>query len=211
MLKNWWFCTVVLEKTLESPLDCKEIKQVHPKGNQPWIFTGRSDAEAETPVLWPPEVKNWLIGEDPDAGNDWRQEEKGTTKDEIVGWHHQLDEHEFEQASGVGEGQGSLAFCSPWGHKGSNMTEQLNWYMVKKQFSLLMNMSSKFISKISTNQIYHSQESLMPGMQRWFNFTSLPFSNRSEYLHGIYPGLGLGSLLHGSELLMPSLPALLLL
>ena len=118
---------------------------------------------------------------------------------------------EFLTLSIDSAGQGSLAFCSPWGHKGSNMTEQLNWYMVKKQFSLLMNMSSKFISKISTNQIYHSQESLMPGMQRWFNFTSLPFSNRSEYLHGIYPGLGLGSLLHGSELLMPSLPALLLL
>ena len=173
--KNWCFWTVVLEKTLESPFNCKEIKPVHPKGNQPWIFTGRSDAKAETPVLWPPEVKNWLIGKDPDAGRDWGQEEKGTTEDEIVGWHHQLNEHEFEQASGVGEGKGSLAFCSPWGHEGSNMTEQLNWYMAKKQFSLLMNMNSKFISNISANQMYHTQKSLMPGMQRWFNFTSLPY------------------------------------
>ena len=94
--KNWCFWTVVLEKTLESPLDCKEIKPVHPEGNESWIFTGRTDAEAEAPVLWPPNVKNWLIGKDPDAGKDWRQEEKRTTEDEMVGWHHQLDGHEFE-------------------------------------------------------------------------------------------------------------------
>ena len=91
MLKNWCFWTVVLEKTLDSPLDCKEIQPVHPKGNQPWIFIGRTDAEAETPILWPPDMKNWLIGKDPDAGKDWRQEEKWTTEDEIVGWHHWLD------------------------------------------------------------------------------------------------------------------------
>ena len=100
---------MVLEKTLESPLDCKEIKPVNPKGNQPWIFIGRTDAEAEPPILWPKDVKNWLIGKDPDAGKDWRQEEKGTTEDEMVGWHHWLDGHEFEQSPGVGEGQGSLA------------------------------------------------------------------------------------------------------
>ena len=94
--KNWCFWTVVLEKTLESPLDSKEIQPVHPKGNQPWIFIGRSDAEAETPILWPPDMKNWLILKDPDAGKDWRQEEKGTTDDEMVGWYHQLDGHEFE-------------------------------------------------------------------------------------------------------------------
>ena len=88
--KNWWFWTVVLEETLESPLDCKEIQPVHPKGDQSWIFTGRTDAEAETPILWPPNVKNWLTGKDPDAGKDWRQEEKGMTGDEMVGWHHLL-------------------------------------------------------------------------------------------------------------------------
>ena len=95
-LKNWCFWTVVLEKTLESPLDYKESQPVNPKGNQPWIFIGRTDAEAETPILWAPNVKSWLIWKDPDAGKDWRQEEKGTTKDEMVGWHHRLNGHEFE-------------------------------------------------------------------------------------------------------------------
>ena len=94
--KNWCFWTVVLEKRLESPLDCKEIKPVHPKGNQSWIFTERTDAEAEAPILWPPDAKNWLIGKDPDAGKDWRQEERWRTEDELVGWHHRLDGHEFE-------------------------------------------------------------------------------------------------------------------
>ena len=94
--KNWCFWTMVLEETLENPLDCKEIQPVHPKGNQSWIFIGRTDVEAETPILWLPDVKNWLIGEAPDAGKDWRQEEKGTTEDEMVGWHYQLDGHEFE-------------------------------------------------------------------------------------------------------------------
>ena len=117
MLKNWCFWTVVLEKTLESALDCKEIQPVHPKGNQSWIFIGRTDANTEALILWPPDVKNWLIGKDPDAGKDWSQEEKGTTEDEMTGWHHQLDEHEFEQAPDAGNGQGSLACCSPWGHK----------------------------------------------------------------------------------------------
>ena len=110
---NWCFWTVVLEKTLESLLDCKEIKPVNPNGNQAWIVIGRIDAEAETAVLWLPDAKNWLTGKDPDAGKDWRQEEKGMTEDEMVGWHHQLDEDESEQALGVG-GQGSLACCSPW-------------------------------------------------------------------------------------------------
>ena len=94
--KNWCFWTMVLEKTLESPLDCKEIQPVHPKGNRSWIFIGRTDAEAETPILWPPDTKSWLIWKDLDAGKDWRQEEKGTTEDEMTGWHHLLDEHEFE-------------------------------------------------------------------------------------------------------------------
>ena len=115
--KNWFFWTMVLEKTLESPLDCKEIKPVHPKENQPWIFIGRTDAEAETPTLWLPDVKNWLIGKDPDAGEDLRQEEKEATEDKMVGWPHRLDGHKFEQALGVGDGQGSLACCSSWGHR----------------------------------------------------------------------------------------------
>ena len=113
-------------KTLESPLDCKEIQPVHPKGNQSWISNGRTDAEAETPILWPPDAKNWFLGKDPDVGQDWRQEEKGMTEDEMVGWHHQLDGHESEQAPGVGEGQGSLACCSPWGVRHHWVTE-LKW------------------------------------------------------------------------------------
>ena len=127
VLKNWCFWTVVLEKILESPLDCKEIHPVHPKGDQSWVFTGRTDAEAETLILWPPDVKRWLIWQDPGAGKDQRQEEKGMTEDEMVGWHHQLNGHEFEQTLGVGDGQGSLVCCSPWGHKESDTTERLKW------------------------------------------------------------------------------------
>jgi len=125
-LKNWCFWTVVLEKTLESPLDCKEIQPVHSKGDQSWVFFGRTDAKAETPILWPPHAKSWLIGEDPDAGRDWGQEEKGTTEDERVGWHHWLDGHRFEQAPGEGKGQESLVCFSPWGLKELDMTERLN-------------------------------------------------------------------------------------
>ena len=127
VLKNWCFWSVVLEKALKSPLDCKEIQPVHPKGNQSWIFTERTDIEAETPILWPPDAKNWLIWKDLDAGKDWRQEEKGVTEDEMVGWHHRLNEHEFEWTPGVGDGQGGLAYFSPWGCKELNMTERLNW------------------------------------------------------------------------------------
>ena len=125
--KNWCFWTVVLEKTLESPLDCKVIQLVHPKEDQSWIFIGRTDAEAETPILWPPDVKNWLIGKDPDAGKDWEQEEKGTTEDEMVEWHHQLNGYGFGGTPGIGDGQGGLACCSSWGHKESDTTERLNW------------------------------------------------------------------------------------
>ena len=113
-------------RRLKSPLDCKEIKPVSPKGNQSWIFIGRTDAETEAPILWPPDAKSWLIWKDPDTGKDCRQEEKGTTDDEIVGWHHRLDGHEFELALGFGDGQGSLTCCSPWGHKELDMTERLN-------------------------------------------------------------------------------------
>ena len=133
-LKNWCFWTVVLEKTLESPLDSEEIQPVNPKENQSWIFIGRTDAEAEAPILWPPVAKNWLTGKDPDAGKDWRQEEKGTTEDEMVGWHHRLDGHEFEQALEVGEGQGSLACFSSWGHKELDMTEQLKWLIADSRW-----------------------------------------------------------------------------
>ena len=124
---NWCFWTVVLEKTLESPLDCKEIQPVNSKGNQSWIFIGRNDAEAETPILWLPHVKSGLIGEDPDAGKDWRWEEKRTTEDKMVGWHHWLDGYDFKQALGVGDGQVSLACCSPWSRKELDTTEWLNW------------------------------------------------------------------------------------
>ena len=126
--KNWCFWTVVLEKTLESPLDCKEIQPINLKGNQSWIFTGRTDVEAETPILWPPDVKNWVTWKDPDAGKDWRQEEKGTTEDEIVGWHYQLNGHEFDSTPGVGDGQGRLACCCPWGLRvGHDWVTELNW------------------------------------------------------------------------------------
>ena len=121
-LKNWYLLTVVLEKTLESPLDNKGIKSVNLKGNQHWIFIGSTDAEAEAPILWPPDVKSRLIGKDPDAGKGWGQEEKRVTEDEMVGWHHRLNGHEFEQAQRDGEGQRSLVFCSPWGCKESDMT-----------------------------------------------------------------------------------------
>jgi len=125
--KNWCFWTVMLEKTLERPLASKEIQLVHPKGIQSWIFIGRTDVEAETPVLWPPDGKSWLIRKDPDAGKDWRWEEKGMTEDEMVGWHHQLNGLEFEWTPGIGDGQGGLAFCSPWGCKELDKTERLNW------------------------------------------------------------------------------------
>ena len=124
-VKNWCFWTVVL-KTLESPLDCKEIQPVHPEGDQPWGFFGRNDAKAETPVLWLPHAKSWLIGKDSDAGRDWGQEEKGTTEDEMLGWHHWLDGGESEWTPGV-DGQGGLECCESWGHKEPDMTERLNW------------------------------------------------------------------------------------
>ena len=118
---------MVLEKTLESPLDCKEIQPVHSEGDQPWDFFGRSDAKAETPVLWPPHVKSWLIGKDSDVGRDWGQEEKGTMEDEMAGWHQRLDGHKFEWTPGVGDGQGGPACCNSWGCKELDTTERLNW------------------------------------------------------------------------------------
>ena len=130
VLKNWCFWTVVLEKTLESPLDCKKSQPVHSEEDQPWDFFGRNDAKAETPVLWPPHAKSWLIGKDSDAGRDWGQEEKGTTEDEMAGWLHWLDGRESEWTLGVGVGQGGLVCCNSWGHKESDTTEwpDLIWY-----------------------------------------------------------------------------------
>ena len=124
--KNWCFWAVVLEKTLESPLDWKDIQLVHPKGDQSWVFIGRTDVEAETPILWPPDAKSWLVWKDPNSGKDWGQEEKGTTEDEMIGWHHRLNGHGFEWTLGVGDGQGGLACCGSWGHKELDMAERLN-------------------------------------------------------------------------------------
>ena len=142
---NWCFWTVVLEKTLESPLDCKEVQPVHPKGDQSWVFIGRTDAEVETPMLWPPHAKSWLIGKDPDAGRHWGQEEKGTTEDEMAGWHHRLNGHESEWTPGVGDGQGGLVCCNSWGHKESDTTERLNWTELNTlvQTKIFKNMTQK--------------------------------------------------------------------
>ena len=129
-LKNWDFWTVMLENTFESPLDFKEIQPVYPKGDQSWVFIGRTAAKAETPVLWPPDAKSWLIGKDPDAERYWGQEEKGMTEDEMAGWHHWLDGRESEWTPGVGDGQGGLAWCDSWGRKESDSTEWLNWNLL---------------------------------------------------------------------------------
>ena len=135
MWKNWCFWTVVLEKTLESPLNCKEIQPVHPKEDQSWVFIGRTD-EVETPILWPPDAKCWFIWKDPDPGKDWGQAEKGMTEDEMVGWHYWLNEHGFEWTSGVGDGQGGIVCCGSSGHRESDMTERLNWYWTDQMFWL---------------------------------------------------------------------------
>ena len=133
--KNSCFWIVVLEKTLESPLDCKEIQPVHPKGDQSWVFIGRTDTEAEAPILWPPNAKSWLIGKDLDAGRDYGQEEKGLIEDEMAGWHHRLNGHKFEWTLGAGDGQGGLVCCDSWGHKESDTTERLNWSELNFHFN----------------------------------------------------------------------------
>ena len=125
--KNWCFWTVLLEKTLDHPLDCKEIQAVHPKGNQSWMFTGRTDAEAETPIFCPPHATSWVIWKDPDVGKDWEHEEKGMIEDEMFGWHHRLSGHEFVWTPLVGDGQGVLARWGSWAHKDWDTTEWLNW------------------------------------------------------------------------------------
>ena len=141
---NWCFWTVVLEKTLESPLDCKEIQPIHSEGDQSWVFFGRNNAKAETPVLWPPHVKCWLIGNDSDAERDWGQEEKGTTEDEMAGWHHRLDGHEFGWTLGVGDGQQGLACCNSWGRKELDMTEWLNWTELNHSHAHILNSLFQF-------------------------------------------------------------------
>ena len=135
--KEWCFWTVVLEKTPESPLDYKEIQPVCPKGDQSWVFFGRNDAEAETPVPWSPHAKSWLIWKDSDLGRDWWQEEKGMTEDELAGWHHGLDGRESEWTAGDGDGQGGLVCCDSWSRKESDMTESLNWIALNKYFLIL--------------------------------------------------------------------------
>ena len=141
--KNWWCWTVVLEKTLESLLDCEKIQPVHSK-DHPWVFIGRNDAEAETPVLWPPHAKSWLTGKDCDPGRDWGQEEKGMTEDEMVRWHHHLNGHEFEQALGIGAGQQGLACCCLWGCKESDTTEWLNWTYIGSEYIYIFSLIGYF-------------------------------------------------------------------
>ena len=172
--KNWCFWTVVLEKTLESLLDCKAIQPVNPKGNQSWVFIGRNDVEAETPILWPPDGKTWLIGKDPDAGKDWRQEEKGTTEDEIVGWHHWFYGHESEQTLGVGDGQGGLVCCSSWGHKESD-TAELNWafFCLCVCVSIFIFSFQSHIFQLARNQQDGFSFSLSPSRFPLFSYPSL--------------------------------------
>ena len=147
--RNWCFWSIVLEKTPESSLNSEEIQPVHPEGDQPWVFFGGNDAKAETPVLWPPHAKSWLIGKDSDTGRDWGQEEKVKTENEMAGWHHRLDGSEFEWTPGVGDGQGGLACCSPWGHKESDTTEQLNWTELRIYFILYSSFSSHVFLYVS--------------------------------------------------------------
>ena len=153
--KNWCFWTVVLEKTLESPLDCKEIQPVHSKGDQPWVFSGRNDAKAETLVLWPPHSKSWFIGKDSDAGRDWGQEEKGTIEDEMAGWHHWLDGREFEWTLGAGDGQGGLVCYNSCGRKESDTTELLNWteIILPALWSIWWQFHHIFLSQRSSNLV----------------------------------------------------------
>jgi len=175
-LKNWCFWTVVLEKTLESPLDFKEIQPVHPKGDQTWVFIGRVDVEAETPILWPPNAKSWLIWKDPDTGKDWGQEEKGTTEDEMVGWHYQLNGHGFGWTPTVGDRQGGLACCSSWGRKESDTTEQLNWTELNVCFHVTLSIppTLSWLSILYT-AVYTCQ-SHIPLISSCFYFILLPLS-----------------------------------
>ena len=169
----------MLEKTLESPLDFKEIQPVHSEGDQPWDFSERNDAKAETPVLWPSHVKSWLIGKDSDAGKDWGQEEKGTTEDEMAGWHQWLDGHESEWTLGVGDGQGGLACCDSWGLKDSDMTERLNWTDLNWETNATTIYISKVSKVFSTRQekknFLYEKLKMLPSYFKTFNSFSLFF------------------------------------
>ena len=181
-LKNWCFWTVVLEKTLESPLDCKEIQPVHPKGDQSWAFIGRTDARAETPILQPPHAKSWLTGKDPDAGRDWGQDEKRMTKDEMAGWHHHLNGHEFGWALGVGDGQGGLACCNSWGREESDMTERLNWiYIVAGQYCINFCCTAELILFYQTSLVAQLVKNLPAMRETWVQFLGW----RREWLRGL--------------------------
>ena len=148
----------MFEKTLESPLDCKEIQPVHPKGDLSWVFIGRTDAEAETPILWQPCAESWLIRKDPDVGRDWGKEKKGTTEDETAGWYHQLDGHEFRWTPGVGDGQGGWECCGPWGHKQSDTTVWLNWTeLMATLFLAFWGTSNTVLHSVCTNLHFHQQ------------------------------------------------------
>ena len=196
-LKNWCFWTVVLEKTLESPLDCKEMQPVHPKRDQSWVFTGRIDVEAETPILWPPDAKTWLIWKDPDAGKDWGQEEKGTTEDEMAGWHHRVDAHEFGWTPGVGDRQGGLACCSSWVTK--------SWTWLSDWTELILQAISKycfffFLIELLTN----AGGNKFKVCQRLCSLLSLSFSSTLQFNLGFVQGLNRLSLLFLQTTLKPS-------
>ena len=178
---HWCFWAVVLEKTLESPLDCKEIQPVYPKGDQSGVFFGRNDGEAETPVLWPPHEKSWLIGKDSDAGRDWGQEEKGMTEDEMAGWHHWLNGRESEWTLGVGDGQGGLVCCDSWGRKESDTTERLNWtelilFPIKYKHDLspillpTLNIINRFILKIISSAVLTSISLVVNEIEYLFSY-----------------------------------------
>ena len=167
--KNWCFWSVVLEKTLGSHLDCSEVQLVHPKEDQSWVFIGRTDAIVETPVLWPPRANSWLIGKEPDAGRSSGQEEKGTTEDEMAGWHHRLDGCEFEWTPGVGDGQGGLACCDSWGRKESDTTEQLSWTELNLGYFKLIESSVSIFSdhRVIRLDIKHMEWGMVKNINTW--------------------------------------------
>ena len=184
--KNWCFWTVVLEKTLESSLDCKEIQPLHPKGDQSLVFTGRTDVEAKTPIFWPPNAKSWLIWKDLDARRDWGQEEKGMTEDEMAGWHHLLNGQESGKTPGVGDGQGGLVCCSSWGCKESDMTEwltELNLMTILSPLLWSTAQKLKLFSKYYFSLTMHPRallkmykinvSMLFPCLRTWYPFCSL--------------------------------------
>ena len=182
--KNWCFWTVVLKKTPESPLDCKEIQLVHPKGDQSWMFIGRTDVEAETPTLWPPDAKSWLIWKNPDTGKDWGQEEKGTTEDKMVGWHHQLNGHGFGLTLGVGDGQGGLECCGSWGHRvRHDWATELNWL----NKCCCQSVSCVWLFSTSRTTVHNAPLSM--GLWRQEYWSGLPFHSPEDLPNsGIKPG-----------------------